>query len=101
MKEKVEDVNIIELNVSGVAEGFTVKRKLLCSVSGSKLEALFHKKNSHMLKKYKGKIFVDRDPEIFKLVIRYLRNNFNSPKIKNDYVRELFENELEFWGLPI
>lgn len=38
-------VDVLELNVSGVTEGFTLRRQLLCSVPGSALEAMFSERN--------------------------------------------------------
>ena len=63
---------IIQLNVSGVTEGFLVTKELMKSVPGSYLDAMFSGK--FPLKKMDGKIYLNRDPEIFKLVLRYLRN---------------------------
>ena len=46
-----------------------------------------------------GKVFVDRDPKVFKYVVMYLRNNQKLPMIQDKFRRELFEQELQFWGL--
>ena len=46
-----------------------------------------------------GKVFVDRDPEIFRYVLLYLTNDLKLPLIKDDFIRELFIEELKFWGL--
>ena len=69
---KIND-DIIKLNVGG-KKGIEVYRSLLTSVSGSMLEAMFS--GWHSMKIVKdGAIFIDRDPQIFKLVLNYLWNN--------------------------
>jgi hypothetical protein len=65
--------DILHLNVSGVTEGFVVKRSVLTSVPGSILEAYFSGRQELTL--IDGKIFVDRDPKTFEILISYLRNN--------------------------
>ena len=95
--EKSND--ILELNVGGMTDGFTVKRSLLCKVPGSSLEAMFSPRNEQLLQKINGKIFVDRDPRIFKYVISYLKNDCFLNSFKSFYEKELFEKEIDFWGL--
>ena len=58
-----------------------VKRSLLCSIEGSKLANMFSRENYSKLWKVKGKIFLDRDPETFKLIIIFLRNGHKLPYI--------------------
>ncbi len=91
------DDEVLELNVSGVTQGFVVKKALLCSVQGSALEAMFS--GRHKLKTINDKIFVDRDSDMFRMIISYLRNNQQYPKIEDRTVSKLFQMELEFWGL--
>ena len=87
----------MSLNVGGVTDGFMVPRSMLCTVKGSALEAMFS--GRHELPKVDGKIFINRDPEIFKSVINYLRNNLRLQKINDDEKLDLVMMELEFWGL--
>ena len=61
----------LELNVRGVYFP-TVSRSLLTSLPGSALEAFFS--GRHEVTQIKGKIYVDRDPESFKSLLRYLEN---------------------------
>ena len=49
-----------------------VSRKLLTSVPGSALEAMFS--GRHELALENGKIFIERDPKTFEHLIRYLIN---------------------------
>lgn len=67
-----EDEQIIELDVSGMIEGFKVTRELLTSIKGSLLEAKFSGR-CKVTKTKEGRIFLDRNPKIFKHVIDYLR----------------------------
>ena len=98
MQKRVCEVqDIVELNVRGDTNGFMVSRKLLCSVQGSALEAMFS--GRHALPKIDGKIFVDRDPTIFRCIINYLSNNLRLQKISDEEKLDLAEMELEFWGL--
>ena len=46
-----------------------------------------------------GKIFLDRNPKAFGLVLDFLRNDQEEIKIEDPVLRNLFENELKFWGL--
>ena len=64
---------MVTLNVSGVTKGFTVSRKILTNDEGSGLEAFFS--GRHEITKVDGNLFVDRDHDIFKLLISYLRND--------------------------
>ena len=61
---------------------------------------MFAERNDSMLTRVDGRIFVDRDPAIFKYVVSYLRNNQKLPLIHDSFVASLFEKELDFWGLP-
>lgn len=86
---------IVQLNVSGVTEGFTVRKSLLCSVQGSSLQAMFS--GRHSLNKIDGRIFIDRDPDVFRLLISYLRNNESISDIQDQFLKGQLQKELEFW----
>lgn len=99
-KEQVQSINsisdeIVQLNVSGVTNGFTVRKSLLCSKHGSSLQAMFS--GRHSLNKIDGKIFMDRDPDVFRLLISYLRNNESISEIQDPFLRGQLRKELEFW----
>ena len=85
----------MQLNVSGVTEGFTVRKSLLASVHGSSLAAMFS--GRHSLNKIEGRIFIDRDPDVFRLLISYLRNNESISDIEESFLKGQLQKELEFW----
>ena len=65
--------DIIHLNVSGETKGFVVSKSLLKSVPGSSLDLMFS--GWYELKKVEGKYFIDWDPDMFRILISYLRNS--------------------------
>jgi len=46
-----------------------------------------------------GKVFLDRDPQIFYLMLNYLRNNRVKPQIEDNLVRRQLNQEIRYWGL--
>lgn len=46
-----------------------------------------------------GSIFVDRDADVFLMVISFLRNGCRIPVINDEFLRERFKLELEYWNL--
>ena len=53
----------------------------------------------HILDEIDGHPFLDRDPEIFKLIISYLRNDCLDLEIQDPLQKQLFDKELKFWDL--
>ena len=54
----------------------------------------------HELKKQGGKVFLDRNPKVFRYVLDYLRNNQEVDFIfKDDTLKNLFEGELRHWNI--
>jgi len=51
-----------------------VGKKTLTSVPGSMLSEMF-KDDANLRKDFDGNVFLDRDPEVFKHTLNYLRNN--------------------------
>ena len=73
-----------------------MSRSLLTRVKGSTLEAMFS--GRHELKKLEnGAIFVDRDADVFEMVITYLRRGCKYPSIADTSLAERFDDELDFW----
>ena len=87
----------MQLNVGGETKGFTVRKALLTSVPGSALEAMFS--GRHTLHKIDGKVFIDRNPDIFIRMLDYLRNNFRLPDSLDKVELELVKMEMDFWGI--
>ena len=73
--------DVITLNVSGVTEGLTVPRNLLTQVKDSSLEAMFS--GRHEIEMIDGNPYLNRDPEIFKLILSHLRGNMADIQIEN------------------
>ena len=67
---------VVRLDIGGEKQ-IAVKRSLLTKVTGSALEAMFS--GRHELPMVDNRVFVDRDPEAFSLLITYLRNDYNMP----------------------
>lgn len=68
--QPVED--IVKLNIGG-KDDFCVRRSTLCHVKGSALEAMFS--GRHKLQNMDDKVFIDRNPFSFNLMIDYIRNH--------------------------
>ena len=73
--------DVITINVSGVTEGFTVPRNLLTQWEGSSLEAMFSER--HNLERIDGNPYLNRDPDIFKLMLSQLRSNLLDLQIED------------------
>ena len=70
-------------------------KSLLRAVPGTYLDAMFS--GNFKLEKIDGKIFLNRDPKIFRMILQYLRNGLH-PKKLDEATFEQYENELEFLG---
>ena len=68
----MEISDIVQLNVGGHKD-IDVRKSTLTLVKGSGLEAAFS--GRHSLQSIDGRIFIDRDPQAFKMVIEFIRNN--------------------------
>lgn len=89
------NTDVLDLIVGG--QKFTVGRNLLTQIKGSKMSELFN--NMHHLKMVEGnQIFLDRDPEAFNNVLRYLRTNRKFlPSDSDQNLRKLVELEIKYW----
>ena len=68
----MQDTDIVKLNVGG-STSFHIQRDLLTSVPGSIMEAMFS--GRHPVKEVDGMIYLNRNPDLFKHVIQYLRDD--------------------------
>ena len=86
------DEENVKINAKGTI--IETQRSVLTKVKDSAMEAMFS--GRHYVEQVDGAVFIDKDPEIFKLVLAYLKENKWPPKS----LKKLVEIELEFWGLP-
>ena len=87
--------DIIDINVGG-KDDFSVRKSTLCHVEGSALEAMFS--GRHTLQKKEERVFIDRNPLAFQLMIDYIRNSGQLHEAqKNNH--EMLMMELEYWGI--
>jgi len=101
MKKKLEAMyhdhnDVVDLNVGG--QKFSTLRSTLTKYSGSMLDAMFSGRHP-MTKDKKGNYFIDRNPDIFRLVLEYLRID-NFPFFQSPNERVAFFRELDYFGLP-
>ena len=64
--EKLKNEEVLEINVGGSSE-IQVRKSLLCKIPGTKLESMFTSKS--------GKVYLDRNPETFTMMINFLKND--------------------------
>jgi len=97
----VDTEDVIRLNVAGV--DMSVLRKTLTSVPGSMLEAMFS--GRHQLQKDdSGRYFLNRNPDLFKKVIGYLRDGemkLPSYDTKGNVTRQAVLAEFDFFCIPV
>ena len=98
-KERISQIQqiseIVKLNVGGHKD-IDVRKSTLTQVKGSALEAMFS--GRHQLQTVDGRVFIDRDPGTFKMVIEFIRNQGNMSEIQANNCKG-FLNELNFWGM--
>jgi len=87
----------VDLNIGG--KEVTVGRDTLVKVQGSLLSEYFSG-NAHLKKIQKDRVFLDRDPEIFDLILKYLRAERKwYPKDLSTDMRDQFNLEVKRWRL--
>lgn len=101
MKRKLESLypindDVVDLNVGG--KRFSTLRTTLTKYPGSMLEAMFSGRH-RFTQDRKGNYFIDRNPEIFKLILEFLRID-NFPFFQSPNERVAFFRELDYFGLP-
>ena len=96
-KEKEENDKIVEIELSSeevISEKLSTFKKYPNSVLAAYLNC------STSLPKRNGRIFFDREPMSFKLLVYYLANN-KLPKFKNISEEKKFFKEINYWKIPI
>jgi len=89
------DDDIIELNVGGTV--FTTYLQTLTKIPESMLAAMFSGRFP-LNKDSTGRIFIDRDPRIFRYILTYLRSG-ELIYPANVSEKKLFRNDLTYFGL--
>ena len=104
---EVNDDDIIHLNVGG--HKMSTKRSTLCQIKGSLLASMFSGRWEDSLEVERdkdGNIFFDFDPELFTIILSYLRakkvesveNPASSPNVPRNQVGN-FNNLIDYLGL--
>lgn len=87
----------INLDVGGVR--MSVGKNTLTSVPGSMLAEMFQDSES-LTKDVDGNVFLDRDSEVFRHTLNYLRSNReNLPEDISNDLKTQIENEISYWNL--
>jgi hypothetical protein len=99
MKVKVEDDDVIQLNVGG--EIIATTRSTLCQIEGSLLACMFSGRwEERLCKDKQGNYFLDFDPVCFKPILSYLRaKRIETPEQKATKPPLPKNEEKDFWSL--
>jgi len=97
VKKKEEKDKIIEIELSN---GETIKTEfsILTKYSNSILGACINSKLSLPMRH--GRVFIDREPVGFKLLLQYLENN-ELPEFGNNLEEKKFFSEINYWKIPM
>ncbi|KAA6383014.1 MAG: hypothetical protein EZS28_021459 [Streblomastix strix] len=91
-----EDTKIIELNVGG--EIFMAQKATLARYNHSLLARQLREEAPCQYDK-NGRLFIDRNPKTFRLVLDYLRNGSLPAQFTSDEVKRAFEHDMEYFQL--
>ncbi|CRG95143.1 kelch protein K13, putative [Plasmodium gallinaceum] len=100
-KKKIVDANIatetmIDINVGGVV--FETSRHTLTQQKDSFIEKLLSGRH-HVTRDKQGRMFLDRDSELFRIILNFLRNPLSVPIPKDLNESESLLKEAEFYGI--
>nr|QDK59938.1 kelch protein [Plasmodium falciparum]WOC95077.1 kelch protein K13 [Plasmodium falciparum] len=100
-KKKIVDANIatetmIDINVGGAI--FETSRHTLTQQKDSFIEKLLSGRH-HVTRDKQGRIFLDRDSELFRIILNFLRNPLTIPIPKDLSESEALLKEAEFYGI--
>ncbi|KAF4746730.1 BTB/POZ domain-containing protein kctd3 [Perkinsus olseni] len=88
--------SMVALNVGGTT--FETSRQTLCQQEGSFLEAILSGRYE-VPKDADGRVFLDRDPEMFRQILNFLRNPMNPPCPRDATESMLLAREADFYGV--
>ncbi|VDK68861.1 unnamed protein product [Onchocerca ochengi] len=91
------DKRCIVLDIGGRL--FKTKITTLASINGSYFQQLFNTKWDHLLDS-DGHLFLDRDGDIFPVILGYLRHGKSYPLPVDDYKLSLIIYEAQFYKIP-
>lgn len=97
VKYPVGTSDVVELNVGGTL--FSTMRSTLCSVEGTLLNAIFSGKMDCQRDK-EGRYFIDRAPDLFKIILEYLRTGYLLWP-GSEIEKQRLKIELEHFGFPL
>eukprot|EP00923_Selenidium_pygospionis_P004328 GHVN01006913.1.p1 GENE.GHVN01006913.1~~GHVN01006913.1.p1 ORF type:complete len:739 (-),score=136.93 GHVN01006913.1:59-2275(-) len=100
-KKRVVDTSIaaetmVEINVGGIV--FETSRHTLTQQKGSFLEGLLSGRH-HVSRDRQGHIFLDRDSELFRTLLNFLRNSQTPPVPRDATESEVICKEAKFYGI--
>ena len=95
----VKDDDVISLNIGG--KNKAASRSTLCQVEGSLLASMFSGRWEDKLKKDKqGNVFLDFNPDCFKLILNYLRaKKIETPRSQAKKPKPPEEERSNYWNL--
>ena len=99
MQILVKDDDVISLNIGG--KNMAASRSTLCQVEGSLLASMFSGRWEDRLKKDKqGNVFLDFNPDCFKLILNYLRaKKIETPRSQAKKPKPPEEERSNYWNL--
>lgn len=99
MQILVKDDDVISLNIGG--KNMAASRSTLCQVEGSLLASMFSGRWEDRLKKDKqGNVFLDFNPDCFKLILNYLRaKKIETPRSQAKKPKPPEEETSNYWNL--
>ena len=99
MQILVKDDDVISLNIGG--KNMAASRSTLCQVEGSLIASMFSGRWEDRLKKDKqGNVFLDFNPDCFKLILNYLRaKKIETPRSQAKKPKPPEEERSNYWNL--
>ena len=93
----MENGEILNLDIGG-KDKISVRKSTLCHVKGSALEAMFSGRHHLQKTEDEARIFIDRNPIAFNLMLDFIRNSGEMNEVMDNNVKML-NLELKFWAI--